>query len=96
MIRASRARFPAAPSAVLVDANVLVDVLTEDPTWFAWSAAALADAADSARLIINQLVHAELSVHAPAVEVLHEALPVDRYVRGRCRGRPDSSPAGRT
>ena len=25
-------------SAVLVDSNVLLDILTEDPVWFDWSA----------------------------------------------------------
>jgi hypothetical protein len=33
-------------AATLVDSSVLLDVLTEDPTWAAWSEDALADAAD--------------------------------------------------
>lgn len=81
MIRPSPVADPASPLAVLVDANVLVDVLTEDPAWFAWSAAALRDAADRARLVVNQVVYAELSVHAPTMAALDEALPPDVYER---------------
>jgi predicted nucleic acid-binding protein len=36
---------------VLVDSNVLLDVLTGDPTWYSWSARSLSDAADQAVLI---------------------------------------------
>jgi predicted nucleic acid-binding protein len=66
---------------VLVDANVLMDVFTEDPTWVEWSAAALATVADHSVLVLNQIVYAELSVRFPAVELLDEALPDDRYRR---------------
>jgi len=37
-------------TAVLVDSNVLLDVMTEDPRWLAWSAEALERAADRYRL----------------------------------------------
>ena len=33
----------------LVDSNVLLDVMTEDPAWFAWSSGALAEAAEWAQ-----------------------------------------------
>jgi predicted nucleic acid-binding protein len=36
-------------SGVLVDSNVLLDVLTEDPRWFDWSADALARCFESYR-----------------------------------------------
>ena len=42
--------------AVLVDSNVLLDVLTADPAWGEWSAAALAAAADESTLAINPIV----------------------------------------
>ena len=68
-------------AAVFVDANVLMDIFTEDPTWFAWSAAALTAAGDRTVLVLNQIVYAELSVSFPTVEAVDEALPVDRYRR---------------
>jgi predicted nucleic acid-binding protein len=46
----------------LVDSNVLLDIFTADPHWFAWSQSALADALLNGRVGINQLVYAEISV----------------------------------
>lgn len=40
----------------LVDTNVLLDVLTEDPDWVAWSSAALMEAAEVGPLWINPLI----------------------------------------
>lgn len=62
-------------TAVLVDSNVLLDLMTEDKDWFAWSAAAVTNAADSARLVINAIVYAEVSVRYSRIEDLEEALP---------------------
>lgn len=41
-------------AGIMVDSNVLLDVLTEDPVWFDWSASTLEDYADSHLLVINQ------------------------------------------
>ena len=68
-------------AGVLVDANVLLDVITEDPVWLDWSAAALADAADRSMLVINPIVFAEVSAQFARVEELDAALPPDLYVR---------------
>lgn len=61
--------------AIFVDSNVLLDVLTEPSEWAEWSAAALAAAANSTRLVINAIVYAEISVHFPRIEDLEAALP---------------------
>ncbi len=68
-------------SPVLVDSNVLLDVVTQDPRWGAWSAETLARVADEEVLVINALVYAEVSVGFEAVEALEAALPVDFYRR---------------
>ena len=47
---------------VLVDSNVLLDLLTDDPAWRAWSQTALADALLAGPVFINQLIYAELSI----------------------------------
>lgn len=62
-------------TAVLIDSDVLLDLMTEDPDWFAWSAAAVANAADRARLVINAIVYAEVSVRYSRIEDLEAALP---------------------
>jgi hypothetical protein len=67
--------------AIFVDSNVLLDVLTEPSEWAEWSAAALAAAANSTRLVINAIVYAEISVHFPRIEDLEAALPRNRLHR---------------
>ena len=67
--------------AVLVDSNVLLDVATSDPTWGDWSAETLERTADSASLVINPLVYAEVSIGFDAIEDLERALPIDLYRR---------------
>src|SRR5579863_1333504 len=46
---------------ILVDSNVIIDVLTEDETWGAWSEAALIDAADRDEIAINPIIYAEIA-----------------------------------
>ena len=66
---------PAAGRRVLVDANVLLDVLTDDPDWYEWSAAQLDACADGAELCINPIIYAEVSVGFERIEELDAALP---------------------
>lgn len=67
--------------AVLVDSDVILDVATNDPRWGAWSAEALARAADESVLVINPIVFAEVSVGFDRVEDLEDALPSEVYRR---------------
>ena len=41
----------------LVDSNVLLDVVTDDPTWGSWSSTTLAGVADDSILVINALIY---------------------------------------
>lgn len=59
----------------LVDSNVLLDILTDDPTWERWSSNALADAADAGRIAINPVVYSEVSVGFRRIEDLDAELP---------------------
>jgi predicted nucleic acid-binding protein len=59
---------------VLVDTNVLVDVLTDDPVWAEWSAGQLASLADRAALCINPIVYSELAMGFGSIEALDEAV----------------------
>lgn len=72
---------PGATRRVLVDANVLLDVLTDDPDWYEWSAAQLDDCAAKAELCINPIVYAEVSVGFERIEELDDALPTDAFTR---------------
>jgi predicted nucleic acid-binding protein len=64
-------------SEVLIDSNVLLDLITEDADWFAWSSAALSAAAEAARLVINPIVYAEISIGFRRIEELEAALPAE-------------------
>jgi len=59
----------------LVDSNVLLDVLTQDPQWYTWSSNALAAEADRQVIAINPIIYAEVSVGFQRIEDLDAALP---------------------
>lgn len=58
----------------LVDTNVLLDLVTDDPVWADWSIRQLDAAAVQGRLVINAVVYAELSVRFDRIEDLEEVL----------------------
>ena len=59
---------------MLVDTNVLVDLLENDPDWADWSVAQLRAQAQIHRLVINPVIYAELSLTFSTVEALDDAL----------------------
>ena len=82
---ANEPRIRALPSgperATLVDSSVLLDVLTNDPAWSAWSGDALAQARDDGRLVISPIVYAEVSVGFDRIEDLDDAVPAADFDR---------------
>ncbi len=65
----------------LVDSNVLLDIMTEDPVWQDWSITALADAAETGPLHINPVIYSEVSIRFSSIEDLEDALPHADYRR---------------
>ena len=65
----------------LVDANVLLDIATNDERWLSWSSATLTKCANSSVLVINPIIYAEVSVGFTTIEALEDALPVEIYRR---------------
>lgn len=59
---------------MLVDTNVLLDVITHDPTWFAWAETALRAAAEHSTLAINPIIFAEVSMKFDRIEDADSAL----------------------
>lgn len=55
---------------LLVDTNVLVDVLEDDPEWADWSIRQLRAQSKVHRLAINPVIYAELSLTFSSVEAL--------------------------
>jgi len=72
--RVSAARTGERP-VTLVDSSVLLDILTDDPTWAEWSEHALARARDEGRLVISPIVYAEVSTGFDRIEDLDDAVP---------------------
>lgn len=65
----------------LIDSNVLLDVLEDDPRWFEWSSGALASAADQGILVINPVIYAEVSIGFEGIEELERLLPREVFIR---------------
>lgn len=59
---------------ILVDSNVIIDVMSEDATWSAWSIAALEEAADGDEIAINPIIFAELAFGFETMAALDLAL----------------------
>jgi predicted nucleic acid-binding protein len=65
----------------LVDSCVLLDVITGDDQWANWSAAQIATAMDTGRVVISPLIYAEVSVGYGTIEELDDLLPAGDYER---------------
>jgi len=59
---------------ILVDTNVLLDLVTDDPNWSEWSLARLEEAALNGQVLINDVVYAETSIRYQRIEELDAML----------------------
>jgi len=59
---------------ILIDTNVLLDLVTNDPKWADWSRQQLDFAAARDEIAINDIVYAELSVRYRTIEPLDQML----------------------
>jgi predicted nucleic acid-binding protein len=59
---------------LLVDTNVLVDVLQDDPQWADWSVAQMRAQARLHALAINPVIYAELSLSFSTLEALDDVV----------------------
>ncbi|HEY4732371.1 MAG TPA: type II toxin-antitoxin system VapC family toxin, partial [Gammaproteobacteria bacterium] len=66
---------------ILVDSNVILDVVTEDPKWYEWSAGQLEKLAESHTLVINPIIYSEVSIGFDRIEDLDRSLPPDFFRR---------------
>jgi predicted nucleic acid-binding protein len=64
----------------LIDSNVILDIVTNDPIWAGWSLSHLDMASVTGPLIINDIVYAEISVRYQSVEEL-DSLLVDMGIQ---------------
>lgn len=68
-------------ASVLIDSNILLDVATQDPSWCPWSTEKLRSAGNEARLVINPIIVAEVSVHYASLAQFDDAVPQSLFAR---------------
>ena len=61
---------------ILVDSNIWIDVIQEDPIWLDWSLAQLQQARATNRVVINPIIYAELATTYDEPEQLDRFLKV--------------------
>ena len=61
---------------ILVDSNIWIDVIQEDPIWLDWSLAQLQQARATNRVVINPIIYAELAPTYDEPEQLDHFLKV--------------------
>jgi predicted nucleic acid-binding protein len=66
---------------VLVDSNIILDILTNDPNWFSWSSQQLTTYARQDQLALNPIIYAEIAVGFPEASALQSALPETLFQR---------------
>lgn len=59
---------------LLVDTNVLVDLVEDDPAWADWSISQLRAQSKIHRLVINPIIYTELSVTFSTAEALEQTV----------------------
>lgn len=59
---------------MLVDTNVLIDIVEDDPDWSDWSVAQLHAQSKIHQLCINPIIYAELSMTFSTVEALDQVI----------------------
>ena len=68
-------------AGTLVDSNVILDVLTKDARWYAWSSSALAQCANQGPLYIDPIIYTEVSIGIATIEEMEEVLPPEAFPR---------------
>jgi predicted nucleic acid-binding protein len=63
-------------SGLLVDSNVILDILLDDPVWAEWSEETLSQYGETHDLFINPIVYTELSIGFRRIEELEKAIEV--------------------
>lgn len=66
---------------ILVDTNVHLDVLSDDPDWADWSARQLARARSAGPLVINAVIYAELACAYGTQAELDDYVSADAFDR---------------
>ncbi len=61
-------------NGVLVDSNIILDLLTNDPNWADWSEQKLCRYEQQGPLFINPIIYSEISIGFEQIEALDQAI----------------------
>ena len=64
---------------IIVDSNIILDITTQDPNWYEWSASQLGLLAEDHQLIINDIVYSEISIGFQNIEEVEDVL-ADNFI----------------
>lgn len=68
-------------ASVLIDSNVILDIVNEDPQWFEWSATQIGSLAETHILLVNPIIYSEVSIGFDRIEDIDRALPEEFFRR---------------
>jgi predicted nucleic acid-binding protein len=68
---------------ILVDSNVLLDIFSNDSSWYEWSAARIAECLEKDLLFINPLIFAEVSCAFQEFGEIDLVLPPSKFLRSQ-------------
>ena len=58
----------------LLDSNILIDIFSDDPAWYEWSALRVEEAIAQGPLVISDVVYAETSIRYSNIDDFEDAL----------------------
>lgn len=59
---------------IMIDSNVILDIITQDPKWSSWSQKIIQTYCERQKLLINAIIYAEVSINFEKIEDLEEIL----------------------
>lgn len=59
---------------IFVDSNVIIDVIVSDPEWKTWSVGQIAELSGGHRLVVNQVVVAEVAPRLGSLETFYREI----------------------
>lgn len=66
---------------LLVDTNVILDILTQDPQWYSWSQGQILKLSQDYQLAINPIIFAEVSMGHQSLKDTEASLPEPLFKR---------------
>lgn len=67
--------------AIIIDSNVILDVVSQDPVWFEWSSSKIKEHSSRDVFIVNSIIYAEVSIGYNRIEEIEDLFTTSYFVR---------------